>query len=182
MKEQKTAMKKFVTLTIVTLFFSITYAQDYNFLLQRPLLNSIDSIEKVEKGEKFEAPFTISVSKNYFPNADKFDLANPLIFFRKENPFRLEMNYYYSVPDNVVRLISYSWDGNSKQTDKLNSIFEKNAEYFSSHFGKKGEIKNEIHDTWSQKSLTWQNDIVHIHQFMVTGKNTNRVRVLISWK
>lgn len=175
-------MKKFVTSAIVTLVFSFSYAQDHDFLIQRPVLSSVDSIEKVAKGEKFDAPFMISVSKNYFPNADKFNLANPLIFFRKDNPFQLEMNYYYSVPDNVIRLVSYSWDCNSKQTDDLNSLFEKNAKYFTGYFGKSGEIKNEMHDAWSQKSITWQNDLVHIYQFMVTGQGTNRVRVLISWK
>lgn len=175
-------MKKFAVSIIVTLLFSTTYAQDYDFPIHRPLLSSIDSIEKAAKGEKFDAPFMISVSKNYFPNADKFDLANPLIFFRKDSPFQLEMNYYYSLPDNVIRLVSYSWDGNSKQTDHLNSLFEKNAKYFTGYFGKSGEIKNEVHDTWTQKSLTWQNELVHIYQFMVTGQGTNRVRVLISWK
>ena len=175
-------MKEFLVFAISILNFLISYSQEKNFLLNRPLLSAVDSIEKVYKGEEFKPTFTISVSKDYFPNADKFDLATPLIFFRQGNTFSTEMNYYFSLPDSTIRLISYSWDGNLKLYDELNALFETNADYFSEYFGHSGEIKNETHDTWAQKSLTWENDIVHVYQFMVSGKNTNRVRVLISWK
>lgn len=175
-------MKRFLLLITTMLISFFSYSQEKDFLLLRPLLNSIDSIEMANKGEEFEATFKISVSSNYFPNAAKFNLANPLIYFRKTGIFNTEMNYYYSVPDSIIRLVSYSWDGNAALSGKLNSLFENNSTYFAKYFGQTGEIKNETHDTWTQKSLTWQNDTVYVYQFMVSGQRTNRVRVLISWK
>jgi len=175
-------MKRFSLLAITAMAFLTSYSQQKDFLLKRPLLRSVDSIEHANKGEEFNASFKISVSGNYFPNADKFNLAGPRIFFRKGNSFTIEMNYYYSIPDSIIRLVSYSWEGDPKRTAELNSLFENNATFFSGYFKQPGEIKNEPHDTWSQKSVTWQNDIVYVNQFMVWGQTTNRVRVLISWK
>jgi len=175
-------MKKIICLLFLANLLVTSYSQKNQFVLNRPPLSSIDSIENVNKGEKFEVKFSISVSKDYFPNADKFNLANPLIYFRKGDIFTTEMNYYYSIPDNIIRLVSYSWDGNKKLSSNLSSLFEDNATYFNKYFKTPGEMKMEKHEGWEQKSLTWQNDIVYVHQFFVSGESTNRVRVLISWK
>jgi hypothetical protein len=175
-------MKKLSLLITASVIFLSSYSQQNDFLLQRPVVKSVDSIEQANKGEKFEASFKISVAADYFPNADKFNLDNPLIFFRKSGSFTTEMNYYYSVPDSIIRLVSYSWDGNQKSSGELKTLYESNANYFSKYFGKAGVGKDETHSDWSQKSLTWQNDIVYVYQFLVSSRGTNRVRVLISWK
>ena len=175
-------MRRLFLFSVSTFVFSVSFSQKNEFLLIRPLLSSIDSIEKANNGEIFHTSFTISVSKDYFPNADKFHLANPLIFFRKGKIFNTEMNYYFSLPDSAIRLVSYSWNGSQKLTEDLNYLFETNASYFSKYFGQGGEIKNETHETWTQKTIIWENTIVHVKQFMVLGQGTYRVRVLISWK
>ncbi|MFZ1799165.1 MAG: hypothetical protein WAU24_04820 [Chitinophagaceae bacterium] len=175
-------MKKILTICIFTISIGSAFSQHVDFTLNRPKIFSIDSIEKSKKGELFETSISITVSKDYFPNADKFNLANPLIYFRNGEIFNLETNYYYSLPDSIIRLVSYSWDGSPKMVNYLNTLFESNSNIFTQYFGLKGEEKNEHHDTWDLKSLTWQNDSVYVNQFFVTSQSTNRVRVLISWK
>ena len=175
-------MKKIISLLFLANIFVAANCQKDQFMLVRPSLNTIDSIEKNNNGEKFEFSFSIKVSKDYFPGADKFNLANPFVYFRKHEIFSLEMNYFYSIPDSIVRLISYSWGGSQKSSSQLSSLFEENSVYFNKYFGTNGEFKSEKHEDWEQKSLTWQNDLVHVHQFFVSGQTTNRVRVLISWK
>src|SRR5689334_20346600 len=120
-------MIRIMILTGFILFTGSVFGQNAGFTLNRPLIASIDSIEKAMQGERFISSISFRVGKDYFPNADQFNLANPFIYFRKWKQMNLEMNYYYSVPDSIVRLVSYSWDGSMKITGDLSSLFDSNA-------------------------------------------------------
>jgi len=160
----------------------ISLAQAKNFSLTRPAINEIVSIEKSNGGKLFETSIHFSVSKDYFPNADKFQLGNPFIYFREGRLFNLELNYYYSLPDSIIRLVSYSWNGSKETSDELTNIFNENAKIFSALFGLAGLENNEKHDGWDGRNIIWENDTVYVKQFQVISQSTNRVRVLLSWK
>jgi hypothetical protein len=162
---------------------SCALGQIKDISIGRPALKAVDSIERANHGKiTVYNGITFSVSSGYFRASDNFHLGQPIISIRETTPRRVILNYYYSLPDSVIRLIEYTWNGSSEEINKLNDIFELNVKHFSTLFANKGSTKQEDHDTWSQKTITWENDHSYVQQFMVTGGGTYRVRVLISWK
>jgi hypothetical protein len=177
-------MKKAQLILFIILYFGQFLAgQALKFPYDRPAIQKIDSIELANNGKLLSYKgITFKVSKNYFPNSDDFDLAQPISYARESKPLKTSMQYYYSVPDSIVRLVEYSWNTTSDNASYLNEIFESNSAEFSKLPGIKSKTETENHADWSQKTAIWEDDKIHIKQFMVTGSNTNRVRVLLSWK
>lgn len=177
---------KNLRVVFIILFFStqIVKSQKINFSLDRPSLQKIDLMESSHGGKlvNFGMQVTFRVSKNYFPNSDSFNLAQPLVYERETQPLKTMVIYYYSIPDSTVRLVEYTCNGTGDKVSQLNKIFEDNAEQFSKGFGNKGTSTSENHEDWTQKTTIWENNVVYIKQFMVTGSYTYRVRVLMSWK
>ncbi|UAY51046.1 hypothetical protein [Ferruginibacter albus] len=171
---------------LVILFFlnvTISYSQPTTFSFKRPIISKLDSIEYANHGKTFYYNgITFSVSKNYFPHADSFKLGQPINSSRQKGPTNINICYYYSLPDSVIRLSEYSWDQSKGATPSLNEIFTTNATLISKYFGNNGKTKLEDHEDWTQKTTIWENKEVHVEQFMVSSEYTNRVRVLISWK
>ena len=149
----------------------------------RPTLNAVDSIEQANNGKITSSTgITFSISSGYFPGSDNFHLGQPIISIRETTPIKVILNYYYSLPDSAIRLIEYTWNASAEERNELNDIFEINAKHFSKLFANDGSIKQEDHGSWSQKTITWENDQNYVEQFMVIGAGTYRVRVLVSWK
>jgi hypothetical protein len=152
------------------------------YQLQRPVLQDIPAIEKKLRGQKKDYRFTITVSKTYFPGAAAYTLANPLVYHRPGSNGISEVSYFYSVPDKVVRLIEYSYDKSAADSALLKQFFAANDAYFTNWFKAPGSLSSEVHDNWWQQQQVWENDALHVKQFIVIGADTYRVRVLVSWK
>lgn len=157
--------------------------QKTNFSYARPAVQKIDSIESANAGKLLSYKgITFQVSKNYFPNSDSYNLAQPFFYTRETQPLKTSIEYYFSIPDSIVRLVEYTWNATSDKVSFLTEIFEYNSSQFSKIPGIKSKTEVEDHGDWSQKTTIWETEQVHIKQFMVTGSNTFRVRVLLSWK
>ena len=151
------------------------------FSLTRPDLDKVDSIETENGGIRIFKPYTIGVSKDYFPNADKFDLEQPLLYIRDTAKLRTGVSYFFSKPDSTIRLVEYSWDA-SKEINEIERLFHHNKEVISQLLGQPGKETINNQQTWSQKTIIWQNDSVYVMQFMLIEGEPSRTRVLISWK
>jgi hypothetical protein len=174
-------MKNLFVLCVV--FNAATASGQFSaFQLEKPAFKTIPAIEKKMQGRKFEYNFAITVAKNYFPGSAIYKLANPLVYYRPDGNYRSEVSYFYSVPDNIVRLVEYSFDMNATDTTLLKQRFEANDSAFSAYFKKEAAVTHEFHPTWWQQMAIWENEDIHIKQFMVIGENTYRLRVLVSWK
>jgi hypothetical protein len=152
------------------------------FQLQRPLLKTIPVTEKVMQGKKFNYNFNITVAKDYFPGAALYKLANPLVYYRPDDSNRIEVTYFYSIADNIVRLVEYSYDRPANDSTILKQRFAANDSSFTTWFKKPPVVSSELYPTWWQQMSTWQNESVYVKQFIVIGENTYRLRVLVSWK
>jgi hypothetical protein len=88
-------------------------------------------IEKDSKAEEKIVTYQISIAKDYFPGATKYDLAQPLIFIRDEKgaPGIMRVEYFYTKSDEKVRLIVYTLDSksNTANTSKRLSRRELNS-------------------------------------------------------
>ena len=176
-------MQRFPLFVIFLLTYSYVSAQVMDISIARPPLKAIDSIEQANNGKITSYNgITVRISSGYFPGSDNFHLGQPLISIRKTTPLKVVLNYFYSLPDSAIRLIEYTWNASPEEKNKLTDIFETNARHFSKLFAGDGTITQENHDTWSQKTIAWENDRNYVKQFMVIGAGTYRVRVLVSWK
>jgi hypothetical protein len=175
-------MKNLLTIfSVLHCAFAAT-GQLASFQLERPEFKNIQLLEKKMLGKQFSYNFPITVSKDYFPGATTYRLANPLVYYRLNGKDRVEVSYFYSAPDKIVRLVEYSFDKAAADTLSLKQQFASNDSSFSAYFKSQATISSEMHATWWQQMNTWDNEKVHIRQFIVIGENTYRLRVLVSWK
>lgn len=178
-------MKTFLQSIILIIYCLSSHAQRPSFNLDSPRFDSIFSIEKENGGQQKTYNYPIYVSKDYFPNSTNFNLANPIIFARRNNDFDLNISYYFSANDSVIRLIEYSWDLKSSKIKKIDKLFAKNQKALSEHFKYQGtktrKIKMDSND-WERLTIIWEDESCYVNQFMIKGQGTYRIRVLISWK
>jgi len=64
----------------------------------------------------------------------------------------------------------------------LSTIFQNNNDYFSSVLKKAGTATTQTEVSWSQESIVWITESVHVKQFLLIEGKPSRTRVLISWK
>ena len=178
-------MKTYLQCIILIIWCFSSNAQKPHFNLEKPSYDSVFKIEKSNGGQIKTYSYSISVSKDYFPNAANYHLANPLVFIRKNKDFYLNVSYYYSLDDSIVRLIEYSWDLKSSKTKILYKLFNRNKRTISEYFKNQGletkRIKNDEND-WDGSTIIWEDDKRYVKLFLINGQRTYRVRVLISWK
>jgi hypothetical protein len=175
-------MKNLLTISFLLLCVFAVSGQLPSFQLERPELKNIQLLEKKMMGKQFNYNFPITVSKDYFPGAAAYRLANPLVFYRPDGKNRMEVSYFYSAGDKIIRLIEYSFDRAAVDTVSLKQQFASNDSSFSAYFKSQATISREMHATWWQQMNIWENEKVHIRQFIVIGENTYRLRILVSWK
>ncbi len=169
-------MKLFSTI-LFFLISSIACGQSLNFAQIKTA--SIDSLRRASNAKFIKYDYTIGVSEDYFPNATKFKLAQPIIIKGSYKDFNNETSFYFSKSDSIVRLIEYQWDVVEESFDSVYyKIVYKNKEYISSYFHFEPV---EIHETdvKAAKSI-WENNSVYVQQLIMPG--LNRIRVLVSWK
>jgi hypothetical protein len=148
---------------------------------RRPALDEIDSIENSNRGVKIYKPYKISVSKDYFPGADKFLLGTPVLFVRDTSTLRTAVTYFFSEPDSIIRLVEYSWNSTGRNKNEIEKLFELNDSTVSRQLMKCGRRLIDKKDTWSQVTKIWDTDSVYVKQFMLIQGDPNRTRVLVSW-
>ncbi len=152
-----------------------------NIIFTRPIFEKIDSIESANNGVRIYAPYKISVSKDYFPNADKFALGTPLLFVRDTSTLRTAVTYFFSEPDSIIRLVEYSWNRGKRDKNEIERLFDFNDSAISKQLSNRGIKTLNKQDTWSQVTKIWNTDSVYIMQFMLIEGDPSRTRVLVSW-
>src|SRR5258705_272036 len=129
-------MKLSMLLTIIATSSALSVnAQQFAMKTIRPLIGEIAVLEAKEGGKVFSygANIRFSVSKGYFPGADQYNLDNPLTWFRTV-PFKIQVQYYYSLPDSIIRLTEYTL--NNSDTVLLNKVYTNNSQQLTKEIGK----------------------------------------------
>lgn len=176
-------MKPFISLLAAYLCFSIVAsAQAVNIPIDRPIVRVIDSIESESYGQAATMDgVNFKIPDEYFPKRSSFKLAQPILSTRQTRPLRTQVNYYYSLPDSVVRLVEFTWDTPAETKDKLNTVYTANCNHFNELMGVKPKISEEEKDDTWQETIIWENKTTWVKQFILRGP-ANRVRVMIAWK
>jgi hypothetical protein len=179
------------------------------FTFDKVAINKIPSIESRHNSKTKNIDTPIFIANDYLPgnyNISPF----PLIFSRKDESFspvtETEVVYYFSEPDSVLRLITYTWDtkkigdsfqdidsANDADIDSFLEKFEKIKSEISSSLGHPIEnssdlnsIEDENFGRWKEKTAKWQKDntVVDLKLIFTEGKKrlgTHSIRTKIYW-
>ena len=111
---------KLLSFIALLLNLSLAIAQEHLWLKQ----TKISDVIAFEKGINPQTVFlskNVSLSKEYYPLADKHKVTNPIITQRV--PFKylpIYAEYFYTPGDSTLRLISYDWE-----KDRYGNFFDK---------------------------------------------------------
>ncbi len=148
--------------------------------------------------------YNVSLSKEYYPLADRYQTANPIIVQRKAvAALQVYAEYFYTPNDSLLRLISYDWEkgryGDLKdmlesRKDESGKLEIYQGEYVRIReqlikmFGKPNQVDEQLKSVpfgeqsyLSQKTL-WENEAVHANLNMIFGAGTYRIRLTLYWK
>jgi len=151
-------------------------------IFNQPKFSDIQKIENKNNGIEYKKPYNIVLSKEYFPEIDKYEFAQPKIYRRDTTNLKTQISYFYTKKDSIVRLIEYSWSRNKKQKPFINELYEFNKSRISQSLSLYGNEKYEQVDDWWQKIVRWDNDSIHIYSFIFGTKEAQRTRIIIKFK
>ena len=179
-------MKQISLFLTIFILFGISIQKEISneiatYQLEKVKVKNIKKIELKNNGiEEHDNPPT---SQGYFPELNKkYNFSQPIFYTRRNGFLETEVSYYYSKKDNVVRLISYSWD-KIKSSDSVHNVYNQNAKLFSKYFQNKGVIKNIKESTYWEDEIRWENDRIYVFQFILGNKKgAYRTRTIIQLK
>lgn len=196
-------ISKFI-FTVVTIF-SLTnvFGQEKIWTKQ----TKISEVIAFEKGINPDAKFlsqNVSLSKDYYPLADKYQVTNPVIVQREPLEYLpIYAEYFYTPEDSILRLASYDWEKGrydnffdkqkmwkeeSKKFDTYNKEYERIKKVLLTQLGTPTSTDTTAKTVSSDRgkyftrSTLWETEEVHAELNMIFESMTYRVRLTIYWK
>jgi hypothetical protein len=193
------------TLLLIILVFSLTdtFGQEKIWTKQEKLSEVI----LFEKGINDKPKFlnqNVSLSKDYYPLFDKYQVVNPLIIQRDPVGYLpVYAQYFYTPEDSILRLVSYDWEkdefGNffdkqkiwakeSKKFDNYNSEYERVKNILVNQLGtpistdSKAKTENSDRGKYFTRETIWETEDMHAELSMTFESMTYRVRLTLYWK
>ena len=196
-------ISKFISTIIVISSLTNAFGQEKIWTKQ----TKISEIIAFEKGINPNAKFlsqNVSLSKDYYPSSDKYQVTNPVIVQREPLEYLpIYAEYFYTPGDSILRLASYDWEkdryGNffdkqkmwkeeSKKFDTYNNEYERVKKILVSQLGTPTSTDTAAKTVSSDrgKYLTrntlWEKEDVHADLNMIFESMTYRIRLTIYWK
>lgn len=197
-------MKSKAVILIITIF-SLTnvWGQEKIWTKQTKLSEVLLFEKEINVTPKFLAQ-NISLSNEFYPLSDKYQVANPLIIQR--NPvgyLPLYAQYFFTPKDSIVRLVSYDWGkdefGNffdkqeiwkqeSKKLATYNSEYERVKNILLKQLGIPtstdtiAKTVNSDRGKYFTRNTIWDSEDVHAELSMTFESMTYRVRFTLYWK
>lgn len=169
--------------------------------------SNISEVIAFEKKINPEAKFLnqdVSLSKDYYPLADKYKVTNPVIVYRQAMGYLpIYAEYFYTPGDSVLRLVSYDWEKGrydnffdkqkmwqeeNKKFDAYNEEYERIKKDLIDKLGKPTSddksaksIKNEG-SSYLNRNTLWDTDSIFTDLNMIFSAGTHRIRLTLYWK
>ncbi|WP_299628335.1 hypothetical protein [uncultured Tenacibaculum sp.] len=183
-------MRQTISIIILLLFISCkkeikkkgVKLKDTNFELSQINYPDIKKIEEINNGIEIGKSSGISLSKSYFPEIDKYEFDQPIIYKRDTTNSSTSVSYFFTKKDSIVRLVEYSWYQNSKKETFIDSLYQINKRRISKILKTNGTETYKKVDYWWQKENHWDNDSIHVFSFIFGIKEGKRTRVIIRYK
>lgn len=197
-------MRSKLFLAIIT-FLRLTdaFGQERIWTKQTKISEVIAFEKEIDPKAKFRVQ-NVSLSKDYYPLADKYQVANPVIVQREPLEYLpIYAEYYYTPGDSILRLASYDWE-----KDRYGNFFDKQkmwkeeSKKFSTYNKEYERIKKALliqlgiptsSDTTAKtvnsdrgkyftKETLWETEDIHAELNMIFESMTYRIRLTIYWK
>jgi hypothetical protein len=171
---------------------------------QQTKISEVVAFEKTINPDAKFLQQNVSLSKDYYPLAGKYQVANPIIVQREPLVYLpVYAEYYYTPADSILRLASYDWEkdryGNffdkqkmwkeeSGKFDKYNSEYERIKKILVSQLGTPAltdttaTTVDSNRGKYFTRETIWETDDVHAGLNMIFESMTYRVRLTIYWK
>ncbi|MBX3255379.1 MAG: hypothetical protein KF862_14655 [Chitinophagaceae bacterium] len=194
---------KFISTIITILSLTNTFGQEKIWTKQTKISEVIAFENEINPNAKFLSQ-NVSLSKDYYPLADKYQVTNPVIVQREPLEYLpIYAEYFYTPSDSILRLASYDWEkdryGNffdkqkmwkeeSKKFDTYNNEYERIKKILLSQLGTPTSTDTAAKTVSSDRgkyftrNTLWETEDVHAELNMVFESMTYRVRLTIYWK
>lgn len=189
---------------IVSIFNFVTaYGQERIWTKQTKISSIIAFEKEINSNAKFLEQ-SESLSKDFYPLADKYHVTNPIIVQREAVGYLpVYAGYFYTPGDSTLRLISYDWEkdryGNyfdkpkmwkeeSKKFDSYNKEYERIKAISITELGMptstdtKAKEERSDRGKYFTRETIWETEDFHAELNMIFESMTYRVRLTIYWK
>ncbi len=145
----------------------------------------------------------VSLSKDYYPLSDKYQVTTPLIVQRQPVKYLpVNAEYFYTPADSILRLVSYDWEKGSysnffdkqkiwkeerSELDTYNTEYERIKANLLTQLGKPTtedtavqEVKDEDQKYFARKTF-WENGDYKAELNMIFAAATYRIRLTLYW-
>jgi hypothetical protein len=197
-------MKASLLLTILA-FFTITYTfSQEKILTKQSKISEVIAFEKeINRKVKYTFP-NVTLSKDYYPLADKYKLAHPISFIRLSDQYLpLYTEYFFTPEDKIIRVVLYDWErdsyGNLFDKPKIWKEESKKLDFYKAEYNRikkitisqLGEPTNadldvkpikDDEETYLTQSTKWETDDLHAELSLIFASNTYRIRLKLYWK
>lgn len=196
-------ISKLFLLFITSLGLTYAFGQEKIWIRQTKVSEVVAFEKEINPKANFLSQ-NVSLSKDYYPLADKYQVTNPIIVQRE--PFEylpVYAEYFYTPNDSILRLASYDWEkdryGNffdkqkmwkeeAKKFDTYNKEYERIKDIVLTQLGtpkatdtKAKEITSDRGKYLTRDTL-WETDEVYANLNMIFESMTYRIRLTVYWK
>lgn len=179
------------------------FSQERIWTKQTKISEVISFEKEINPSGKFLTE-NVSLSKEYYPLADKYKVTNPVIAQRKPLAYLpIYAEYFYTAEDSILRLVSYDWE-----KDRYGNFFEKEniwkeeSKKFDIYNKEYNRIKTDLlvqlgkpvsADTGAKeldsdgskylnRDTIWETDSLYADLNMIFASTTYRIRLTLYWK
>jgi hypothetical protein len=193
------------------LFFTLFTVFNLTFVFGQEKIwtkqSKISEVVAFEKGLNPNAKFlsqNVSLSKDYYPLADKYEVTNPVIVQREPLEYLpIYAEYFYTPGDSILRLASYDWEKGrydnffdkqkmwkeeSKKSDTYNNEYERIKKILLTQLGTPtstdttAKAVSSDRGKYFTRNTLWETEDVYAELNMIFESMTYRVRLTIYWK
>lgn len=178
-------------------------AQERIWLKQTTISEVVAFEKEISATPKFLTK-EVSLSKDYYPLIDKYEVANPVIVQRESLVYLpVYAEYFYTPKDSLLRLISYDWEkdryGNFFDKQKIWQEESKKFKIYDAEYERiKAILVNELgaptatdkeakekksgNGKYLTRDCLWETKDFHALLTMTFASTTYRIRFTIYWK
>lgn len=194
---------KTLLVIITVLNLNNAFGQEKIWTKQTKISEVISFEKEIDPKAKFLSQ-NVSLSKDYYPLADKYQVTNPVIVQREPLEYLpIYAEYYYTPADSILRLASYDWEKNrygnffdkqkmwkeeSNKFDTYNNEYERIKKVLLTQLGTPTStdtiaktVSSDRGNYFTRETL-WETNDLHAELNMIFESMTYRVRLTIYWK